>query len=147
MSATGEGGSGSAAEVPGRAADPTQRIPDVDLLVPRDRLALVKSYSESARNAVLPIKLDTVAAEVYVDFRPRHEKSYLVHRRLRFPVPSTFFAPRAVPLFGEQIKTIDPRSLLHTFGTIGGVVRQKDVPKMIRLAEAIRSNPKRSGGQ
>lgn len=119
------------------AADPTQRMPDVDLLVPRDRLALVKSYSESARNAVLPIKLDTVAAEVYIDFRPRHEKSYLIHRRLKFPVPSTIFESRAAHLLGGQIKTIDPRSLLHTFGTIGGVVRQKDVPKMIRLAEAI----------
>ena len=33
------------------AADPTQRMPDVDLLVPRNRLALVKSYAASARNA------------------------------------------------------------------------------------------------
>jgi hypothetical protein len=54
-----------------------------------------------------------------------------------FPVPSTLFRPRAACLLGRQIKTIDPRTLLHTFGTIGGVVRPKDVPKMIRLAEAI----------
>lgn len=121
------------------AADPTQRMPDVDLLVPRDRLALVKSYAASARNAELPIKLDTVAAEVYIDFRPGNEKSYLTHRKLMFPVPSTLFRPRAARLLGRQIKTIDPRTLLHTFGTIGGVVRPKDVPKMIRLAEAIGS--------
>jgi hypothetical protein len=56
------------------AADPTQRMPDVDLLVPRDRVALVKSYAASARNAELPIKLDTVAAEVYIDFRPANKE-------------------------------------------------------------------------
>ena len=119
------------------AADRTQRIPDVDLLVPRDRLNLVKEYAASARNAELPIKLDTVAAEVYIDFRPGNEKSYLTHRQLMFPVPTTLFQPSGARLLGREIETIDPRTLLHTFGTIGGVVRPKDVPKMIKLAEAI----------
>lgn len=121
------------------SADLTQRTPDVDLLVPRDRLAQVKSYAASARNAELPIKLDTVAAEVYIDFRPADKKSYLTHHKLMFPVPSALLRRRTADLLGRQLETIDPRTLLHTFGTIGGVVRPKDVPKMIRLAEAIGS--------
>ncbi|MGW7679570.1 hypothetical protein ACWGID_02445 [Kribbella sp. NPDC054772] len=123
----------------GGAANPTQRIPDVDLLVPRHRLTDVKSYAATARNGVPPFKVDTVAADVYVDFRPDREKSYLTHRQMMFPVPSRLFRSRTANLLGRPIETIDPRTLLHTFGTIGGVVRQKDVPKMIRLAEAIGS--------
>lgn len=111
----------------------------MDLLVPRDRLAQVKAYAASARIAELPIKLDTVAAEVYIDFRPGNEKSYLTHQKMMFPVPSKLFEERGAQLLGRSIETIDPRTLLHTFGTIGGVVRPKDVPKMIRLAEAIGS--------
>jgi len=121
------------------AADPTQRIPDVDILVPRDRLSQVKDYADSSRRAELPLKIDTVGPEVYIDYRPDHERSYLTHRDLMFPVPSELFRPRTATLLGQPIETIDPRTLLHTFGTIGGVVRQKDVPKMVRLAEAIGS--------
>lgn len=121
------------------AADPTQRIPDVDLLVPRDKLAPVKEYAAATRDAELPIKIDTVAAEVYIDFRPGHEKTYLTHRQMMFPAPTKLFQARGAQLLGQEIETIDPRTLLHTFGTIGGVVRPKDIPKMIRLAEAIGS--------
>lgn len=99
----------------------------------------VAAYAASARDADLPIKLDTVAAEVYIDFRPANKKSYLTHRKLMFPVPTALLEPRGARLLGQEIETIDPRTLLHTFGTIGGVVRPKDVPKMIRLAEAIGS--------
>lgn len=121
----------------GGAADPTQRIPDVDLLVPRDKLTPVKEYAAAARNAELPIKIDTVAAEVYIDFRPDNKTTYLTHRELMFPVPTKLFQARDAELLGQQLATIDPRTLLHTFGTIGGVVRQKDISKMVRLAEAI----------
>ena len=67
------------------------------------------------------------------------EQSYLTHRRLRFPVPSDLFAPQPAWLEGVEITTIDPRVLLHTFGTIGGIVRRKDVPKITALAGALES--------
>jgi hypothetical protein len=40
---------------------------------------------------------------------------------------------------GQEITTVDPRTLLHMFGTVGGVIRKKDVPKIVGLADAIRS--------
>jgi hypothetical protein len=40
---------------------------------------------------------------------------------------------------GVEITTIDPRVLLHTFGTIGGIIRRKDVPKITALAAALES--------
>ncbi|MFF0343410.1 hypothetical protein [Kribbella sp. NPDC004875] len=86
----------------------------MDLLVPRERLAQVKSYAASARNAELPIKLDTVAA-----FRLANKKSYLTHQKLMFPVSSARFRRRTADLLGKQLETIDPRTLLHTFGTVG----------------------------
>ena len=51
----------------------------------------------------------------YIDFRPDAEYSYLTHRQLRFPVPTALFAPRKASFLGQEITTIDPRTLLHTF--------------------------------
>jgi hypothetical protein len=131
----------------GRAADfdrphaynPTQRMPDIDLLVPRSKLDTVRRYADRVQRSDFPVNIDTGAAGGYIDFRPAAEHSYLTHRRLMLPVRSQLFEPRRAVLLGQEITTIDPRVLLHTFGTIGGVVRQKDVPKIVGLAEAIGS--------
>lgn len=66
-------------------------------------------------------------------------QTYLTHRELHFPVPTELFTPRKAPFLGQEITTLDPRVLLHTFGTIGGVARSKDVPKIVSLAEALAS--------
>jgi hypothetical protein len=112
-------------------------MPDVDLLVPRCNLDEVRRYSDAVLRSDFPVNIDTGAAGGYIDFRPAAEHSYLTHRRLMLPVRSELFEPRRAVLLGQEITTIDPRVLLHTFGTIGGVVRQKDVPKIVGLAEAI----------
>lgn len=121
------------------AYDATQRMPDIDLLVPRGDLEVVRRYSAEVRRSGFPVDIDTGAAGGYVDFRPAAEHSYLTHRRLMFPVRTELFEPRRVALLARTITAIDPRVLLHTFGTIGGVVRQKDVPKIVALAEAVGS--------
>lgn len=54
-------------------------------------------------------------------------------------MPTALFTPRKATLLGQEITTIDPRTLLHTFGTVGGVIRKKDVPKIVALADAIKS--------
>jgi hypothetical protein len=86
-----------------------------------------------------PVAIDVSGAACFIDLRPRSEHSYLTHRRLRFPVPSDLFAPQPAWLEGVEIATIDPRVLLHTYGTIGGIVRRKDVPKVTALAGALES--------
>jgi hypothetical protein len=102
-----------------------------------DDRSRVQSYADNLRNSDFPVKVETV--DGYTDFRPDAEYSYLTHRQLRFPVPTALFAPRKASLLGQEITTIDPRTLLHMFGTIGGVIRKKDVPKIVGLADAIKS--------
>lgn len=119
--------------------DATQRMPDIDLLVPRDALARVKEYAETARRGDPPLKIDTVSGECYIDYRPDRTLSYLTHRRLAFAVPTALFNPVRAPLLGQDVITVDPRVLLGTFGTVGGVVRRKDEAKMAALTAAIES--------
>jgi hypothetical protein len=123
------------------AYDPTQQIPDIDLLVPRSALDRVQARAEQLRTEAFPIKLDTVASQVYVDLRPDESYSYLTHRKINFPVRSRLFAPQPANLLGGQIQTLDPYTLLHTLlGTIGGgALRKKDVPKIEALSAAIAS--------
>lgn len=97
-----------------------QRCPDIDVLVPRAALDAVREYARAARNGPFPVAIDASGAACFIDLRPGSDQSYLTHRRLRFPVPSDLFAPQPAWLEGIEITTIDPRVLLHTFGTIGG---------------------------
>ncbi|MGL5859197.1 MAG: hypothetical protein ACRC35_12495 [Angustibacter sp.] len=117
----------------------SQKIPDVDLLVPRSALERAQRYAAESKDAEFPVKIDTVAGECYIDYRPTQDRSYLTHGDLSFPVPSALFGPHQATFLGQEITTIDPRVLLHTFGTIGGVVRKKDVPKIVSLAGTIGS--------
>jgi hypothetical protein len=119
------------------AYDETQKIPDIDLLVPREHAAKLEQYAERSRNSDFPVKIETVNG--YVDYRPDQPHSYLTHRDLKFPVPTELFSPSKAAFLGQEITTVDPRVLLHSFGTIGGVIRKKDVPKIVSLAEAIGS--------
>jgi hypothetical protein len=122
------------------AYDPTQQIPDIDLLVPRSALDRVQARAGQLRNEAFPVKVDTVGSQVYIDLRPDEPYSYLTHRKINFPVRSTLFAPQPAELLGGQIQTLDPYTLLHTLlGTVGGALRKKDVPKIEALAAAIAS--------
>jgi hypothetical protein len=127
------------------ARDEAERMPDIDLLVPRDSLPRVKAYAEMLRHSDRPVKVDTFASEWDVDFRPDADTSYLTHRKLRFPVSTELFAPRRAVFLGQEITTVDPRTLLHLFGTVGGVIRKKDVAKIEALAGAIGSGRAVSG--
>ena len=63
------------------AHHPAERIPDVDLLVPRASLDMVKHYTCMARCGEFPVSIDTFWSECWIDFRPESQLSYLTHRR------------------------------------------------------------------
>ena len=138
VSAYVDGGAAADFHRPG-AYQTWQRTPDIDLLVPRANLLAVQAYADASKAAAFSVKMDTAPSQGYIDFRPNARRSYLTHRELHFPVPTELFTPRKVPFLGQEITTLDPRVLLHTFGTIGGVVRKKDVPRIVGLADAIAS--------
>ena len=120
------------------ARDPAERIPDIDLLVPRASLDRVKRYARAARCGEFPVSIDTFWSECWIDFRPGSQFSYLTHRKVRLPVPTGLFTPSAVPLLGQEIAALDPRTLLHMYGAVG-VARRKDVPRIAALDAALAS--------
>ncbi len=120
------------------AHDPTERVPDIDLLVPRDSLERIKPYIEEVRNGDFPVKIDTFWAESWVDLRPDAEYSYLTHRELRLPVRTELFSPCKARLLGQEFTTLDPRTLLGLYSTVG-VLRKQDVPRVTGLIKGIAS--------
>lgn len=103
----------------------TRRYPDIDMLVPRAAVAAVARHARGARSS-FPVAVDLSGASCFIDLRPGSDVSYLTHRRLRFPVPSRLFTPCPARAAGTGVTTIDPRVLLHAFGTVGGIIRRKD---------------------
>jgi hypothetical protein len=120
------------------AHDPTERVPDIDLLVARDSLDRIKPYIEEVRNSDFPVKIDTFWAESWVDLRPDAEYSYLTHRELRLPVRTELFSPCKARLLGQEFTTLDPRTLLGLYSTVG-VFRKQDVPRVTGLIRGIAS--------
>jgi hypothetical protein len=120
------------------ARHPAERIPDIDLLVPRARLDQVKRYARAARHGALPVSIDTFWSECWIDYRPDSPLSYLTHRKIRIPAPTELLTPSTASLLGQQIAALDPRTLLHIYGTVG-VTRQKDAPRIAALTQALAS--------
>ena len=120
------------------ARDPVERLPDIDVLVPRASIGAVRSYASAVRRSALPVSIDTFWAECWIDFRPGAERSYLTHRAVRLAVPTELFTPRATSFLGQDVTVLDPRTLLHIYETVG-VVRRKDEPRITGLADALAS--------
>ncbi len=114
------------------ARHPSERIPDIDLIVPRNSLASVDGYARVARRGGFPVSIDTFWSECWIDFRPGSPFSYLTHREVRILVPTRLFTPSAAPLLGQQVAALDPCTLLHMYGAVG-VARRKDVPRIAAL--------------
>ncbi|MGH3233478.1 MAG: hypothetical protein ACRDOH_09530, partial [Streptosporangiaceae bacterium] len=83
-----------------------------------------------------PVSIDTFWSECWIDFRPGSEFSCLTHRRIRIPVRTELLTPSTARLLGQQVAALDPRTLLHIYGTVG-VARLKDAPRIAALAEAL----------
>jgi hypothetical protein len=115
-----------------------ERIPDIDLLVPRASLHQVKGYARAARRGDAPVSIDTFWSECWIDFRPDSPLSYLTHRQVRITVPTELFAPSTASLLGQQVAVLDPRTLLRMYDIVG-VTRRKDAPRIAALTGALTS--------
>ncbi len=90
------------------ARDPAERLPDIDVLVPRASIAAVKSHAAAVRRDTAPVRIDTFWAECWIDFRPEAECSYLTHRAVRLAVPTGLFTPRTASLLGQASQGRSP---------------------------------------
>jgi hypothetical protein len=133
---TGQGGSLDF-DRPG-ARHPAERVPDIDLLVPRASLARVRAYAAAVRCGQFPVGIDTFWAECWIDFRPGQQYSCLTHRRVRVLVPTALFTPSRALLSGQPVSALDPRVLLHLY-QIAGPARRKDASRIAALTAALAS--------
>jgi|SRR5580658_543291 hypothetical protein len=113
-----------------------QRVPDIDLLVPRWDATRVHEYGQKLLgDPDFPLRLDLVAGVKHIDLREDGDESYLFHRELRVPVPTRLFKPVIRPFGSTSIVTVDPLTLQHTFGVWGGILRAKDLPRVRSVVE------------
>lgn len=110
------------------AATPDQQVPDIDLIVPRADLAGAREVRTKALTKVQPVKLGLANPTTEIDFRPDEDTSFLTHKDVILPVDSDLFSAEEAKLEQVPIQTVPINTLVHTFGTFGGRVRQKDVP-------------------
>ena len=101
------------------AHHPSERIPDIDLIVPRASLNRVKGYARAAHRGEFPVRIDTFWSECWIGFRPGSQFSYLTHWEVRILVPTRLFAPSAAPLLEQETAALDPFTLLHLYGAVG----------------------------
>lgn len=116
-----------------------QRMPDVDIVVPTSEYLRTKVFrDELERRATNPIGIEILPSVCHFDFRPGEEHSFIVHKDLKVPFLTDLFRERRVAFLDISLTTVDPRTLFHTYVTLGGMLRKKDWPKALKLARLIR---------
>lgn len=117
-----------------------QRMPDIDMIVPMKDYPKVKLYRDSLEKDLdFPIGVEILPSICHFDFRPTENISYITHRNLFIPFSTELFGSFNIEFLGESLVTVDPRTLFHTYVTLGGMLRPKDWPKAMQLARLIRS--------
>lgn len=107
---------------------PVKRYPDLDILVPRSQLAkTIRVQGRLIDDPEAPVHLGIANNFETFDFRPGEETSYLRYKNVKVPVKTEIFDPVDAEYHGVKVVTVDPRTLLHTFVTIGGGLRDKDI--------------------
>jgi len=117
------------------AHTPDQRVPDIDLLLPREAVKRGQELRTEYLRRELPVKLGVAIGVNVFDFRPDQPTSYLTHKQMANGFATSTFAARTVQLGGVNVRTLDPNALHHTFVTTGGLLRAKDWPLAKGLAE------------
>lgn len=105
---------------------------DIDLIVPRgEQLEAARGVRRDIGES-FGVKVGLSLPSTEVDLRPDAPTSFLTHRgsSIKVPVPSRLFAVRDQAYQGVPIKTVDPRTLLHTYAM---PLRRQDIWKVRNL--------------
>ncbi|GEM_PF-2438460 len=119
------------------------KVPDIDILVPRDRLGEVEIIRRELLQGWAPINLELFPGQMFIDWRPDEDQSYLTHKKFERSVSSRLFDPVVRDVEGVPIITVAPETLFHTFALIGGGIRHKDWGRIMPLGRYIRSQGRR----
>lgn len=121
-----------------------QRMPDIDLIVPRADAPVVAAAQDHFLHDV-GIKVGYSTSTHIFDFRPDEGESFLTYSNGKsqpldkppMAVETSVFEPHKASFLGVPITTLDPNTLFHTYVTIGNRVRVKDTPRLLALARYI----------
>lgn len=116
------------------AASPAERVPDIDLIVPKGDLPELRQYRSELLAGAFPVKLGIAVPATTIDFRPSETVSYLRDGKLEVPFYTSVLDPVTVPFMGDTMQTISAKSLLHTYVTVGGKLRPVDMPRVRALS-------------
>lgn len=116
------------------AYTPDQKVPDIDLLLPRGDIKFGQELRERYLGQILPVKMGVAMGIMIYDFRPDQPTSYLRYGKVEHAFDSAVFEPKIAKLGDVDVKTLSADALLHTFVTSGSLLRKKDVPAARALA-------------
>lgn len=111
---------------------PQDRVPDIDIIVPRADLPEVRRYRQQLLQSESPVGLGLSFPSRFVDYRPDREDSFLVAGRESLAVPSSTFEAVNKPLLTTELTTISPATLYYTHLMVG-IIREKDAAKVQAL--------------
>lgn len=114
------------------ALAPAGRIPDIDIIAPVETLPWLRAYRDQLLRTAFPVGLGITAAST-IDFRPDETYSYAQYGNLRVGLSSGLFESVQRTFSGVSITTVYPRTLFHTYVTVGGQLRSKDIGKARQL--------------
>jgi hypothetical protein len=109
------------------AVTAADRVPDIDVIVPRNDLAEVRSY----RDSLTDVKLGVGMPSRFIDFRPGDETSYLTHNDKQIAFETRLFDPVRQEVLGVPITTLSPAALVNTYIS----VREKHRERVAALSE------------
>lgn len=106
-------------------SSPADRIPDIDLIVPRDKLPIVRKYREAQLEATLPVNIGLSFPSRFIDLRPGQETSFLTSSKRRFPIETNTLQPEDKKLLNQDILVPNATTLYYTYLMVSGDIRPK----------------------
>jgi len=128
------------------SSHPEERVPDIDVIVPRKALPAVREYREQLLESEFPISLGLSFPSRFVDMRPNEASSYLTGHKHNFEVPSETFQPVTKELMGVDIMVPTVDTLYYTHLMVG-LIRKKDQAKVADLKNMVAANVHAHGDQ
>lgn len=110
------------------SVEPTERIPDIDLVVPRIDLKAAREVRERILGTSFPVKIGLAIPSLQIDMRPEAEWSYLTHGRHSVAVDQRLFDSEHRTYDGVPFDTVPVDTLRHIYDQMTPY-RDKDVDK------------------
>lgn len=118
------------------ATSPEDRIPDIDVIVPRDSLSALRQYRETQLASTFPVSIGLSFPSRFIDMRPDESISYLTSGRKNFSIRTETLSPQPETVIGEDVLVPNVNTLYYIHHMIGRM-RPSDKLKVEALSKYI----------